>query len=107
MNKLWVRLTVAFVAITLLSVALVALLAMTAATDQFTAYLTGQQSMNQAALADDLTGYYRQNGSGDGVHAAIPPSAAAGMGRGRGGDKWHGRKWHRADARRGSRNVSE
>ena len=84
MNKLWVRLTVAFVAITLLSIALVALLAMNAATDQFTAYLTGQQAMNQAALADDLAAYYRQNGSWDGVNAVIAASDTAGMGRGRG-----------------------
>jgi signal transduction histidine kinase len=84
MNKLWVRLTFAFVAITLLSVALVAALASAVATDQFTAYLSGQQVMNEAALSDDLTAYYRQNGSWDGVGALISASDAGGIRRGRG-----------------------
>ena len=89
MNKLWVRLTLAFVAITLASVALVALLANAAAADQFSAYLSGQQAMNQATLADDLAAFYRRTGSWEGVDvvigAASTGDASGMMGRGRGG----------------------
>jgi two-component system OmpR family sensor kinase/two-component system sensor histidine kinase BaeS len=86
MNRLWVRLTFAFVAITLLSVGIVALLANNAATSQFQAYLTNQEMMNQAGQVEALAAYYQQNGGWDGADALLETGGTGmmGMGRGRG-----------------------
>jgi two-component system OmpR family sensor kinase/two-component system sensor histidine kinase BaeS len=86
MNRLWVRLTIAFVAITLLSVGIVAALANSAATNQFQTYLSNQEMLNQAGLVDELAAYYKQNGSWSGVETILDSSGAGmlGMGRGRG-----------------------
>lgn len=83
MNRLWVRLTFAFVAITLLSVALVSTLANSAATNQFHEYLYRQEIVNQSGLVDDLAAYYQTNHSWQGV-AVVMDASAAGQGQGRG-----------------------
>ena len=85
MNRLWVRLTIAFVVVTLIGVAAVALLADTSATDQFRQYLSHQEMMNQAGLGDELAAFYQRTGSWDGVEEIL---ATAGTGMGMGG---HGR----------------
>ncbi len=92
MNRLWVRLTCAFIAITLISVILVAVLANSAATDQFQQYLAGQELVNQTSLVGNLGAYYQQHGNWNGV-ATILEAAGAGtggsgmMGRGRGSNR--------------------
>ncbi|MBI3731874.1 MAG: HAMP domain-containing histidine kinase [Chloroflexi bacterium] len=54
MNRLWVRLTAAFVAVTLVSVGTVALLAGWNASDQFRQYVYHQDELAQNDLADEL-----------------------------------------------------
>jgi two-component system OmpR family sensor kinase/two-component system sensor histidine kinase BaeS len=87
MNRLWVRLTFAFVVVTLIGVAAVALLADAAASEQFQQYLTHQEMMNQGGLLDELAAYYQQKGSWDNVAVVLDvagPGMGMGAGRGRG-----------------------
>jgi two-component system OmpR family sensor kinase/two-component system sensor histidine kinase BaeS len=67
MNRLWVRLTLAFVLVTLVGVSTVALLANLSASRQFRYYLVHSGMMGQSNLADDLAAYYERQGSWDGV----------------------------------------
>ena len=103
MNRLWVRLTIAFVGVTLVGVAAVAWLANTAATDQFQQYLTRQELMNQDALLDELAVYYEQTGTWDnvasvlaGAGSAMGPAMGPGMGAGMGAG------WRRGATRGGA-----
>lgn len=73
MNRLWVRLTAAFVAVTLVSVGTVALLAGWNASDQFRQYVYHQDELAQNDLADELAAFYQQRGSWDGVGALLAP----------------------------------
>ncbi|MDH4135300.1 MAG: ATP-binding protein [Anaerolineae bacterium] len=67
MNRLWVRLTLAFVLVTLVGVSTVALLANLSASSQFRRYLVHNEMMGQGNLADDLAAYYERQGNWDGV----------------------------------------
>jgi two-component system OmpR family sensor kinase len=67
MNRLWVRLTLAFVLITLVGVSTVALLANLSASSQFRHYLARSQMMGWDNLTNDLAAYYEGQGSWDGV----------------------------------------
>ncbi len=67
MNKLWVRLTFAFVVVTLIGVAAVALLTDWSAGSRFRDFLMHQAMMEPGGLTDDLAGYYQQNGNWNGV----------------------------------------
>ena len=84
MNRLWVRLTFAFIAITLAGVAAVALLANATATTSFKDYLSRQEMLNQSGIVDTLAAYYRANGNWDGVANVLDSTASGSMGRGRG-----------------------
>jgi two-component system OmpR family sensor kinase/two-component system sensor histidine kinase BaeS len=67
MNRLWVRLTLAFVLITLVGVSTVALLANLSAGSQFRHYLARSQMMGWGNLINDLAAYYERQGSWDGA----------------------------------------
>jgi two-component system OmpR family sensor kinase/two-component system sensor histidine kinase BaeS len=67
MNRLWVRLTLAFVLVTLVGVSTVALLANLSASSQFRRYLIHNEMMGQGNLADVLAVYYERQGNWDGV----------------------------------------
>jgi len=67
MNRLWVRLTLAFVAVTLIGVSAVALLTDWSASTQFRQFLIHEQMMAPDGLTDVLVGYYQQNGNWNGV----------------------------------------
>jgi two-component system OmpR family sensor kinase len=67
MNRLWMRLTLAFVLVTLVGVSTVALLANLSASTQFRRYLVHNQMMGQGNLADDLAAYYESQGNWNGV----------------------------------------
>ena len=71
MNRLWVRLTVALVLVTLVSVMIVALLANVTATTQFRQFVGRQDAINQARLTEALADYYQTNGSWDGVSTVL------------------------------------
>lgn len=83
MNRLWVRLTLAFVAVTLVAVVTVAVLADTGIGRNFRQYAAGQAAA-QDPLVATLAAYYAQHGSWDGVAAVMPNMGGAGHGQGRG-----------------------
>jgi signal transduction histidine kinase len=83
MNRLWVRLTLAFIAITLLGVVSVAVLADVLADQAFRQYVTRQDMVVQSGLLDNLAIYYQRQGNWNGVAAIL--SSAPGSGAGRGG----------------------
>jgi two-component system OmpR family sensor kinase len=79
MNRLWVRLTLAFVLVTLVGVSTVALLANLSASSQFRRYLIHNEMMGwgnpstglRTSLTDDLAAYYERRGSWDGVEGVF------------------------------------
>jgi two-component system OmpR family sensor kinase len=87
MNRLWVRLTLAFVLVTLVGVSTVALLANLSASSQFRRYLIHNEMMGwgnpsaplragpstglRTSLTDDLAAYYERQGSWDGVESVF------------------------------------
>jgi two-component system OmpR family sensor kinase/two-component system sensor histidine kinase BaeS len=88
-NRLSVRLALAFVGVTLAAVAVVALLADWQAVGEFRQFLGQQAALQQTALAEQLAEYYQRNGRWDGVEsllAAVGP-AGRGAGAGRGGPR--------------------
>ncbi len=92
MKRLWVRLTLAFLAVALVAVGLVAVLSARATGEEFRQYVVGQGMMAaQPAWIGTLEGYYARNGSWDGVSSILSefsPGMGAGMGaagQGRGG----------------------
>jgi signal transduction histidine kinase len=85
MNRLWVRLTFAFVAVTLVGVAAVALLTDWGAGGRFRDFLMHQELMVPGAIADDLSSYYQQRGNWTGVGQVFSgPIMPFGFGRGMG-----------------------
>ncbi len=83
MNRLWVRLTLAFVAITLVGVVSVAVLSDVLASQAFRQYVTRQDIVVQSGLLDDLAIFYQRQGNWNGVETIL--SNAPGSGAGRGG----------------------
>jgi signal transduction histidine kinase len=87
-NRLWVKLTLAFVAVALAAVGVVAVLAARTTGAEFQEYVVSTGMMAQASYADALVEYYAANGSWAGVEAVLSqfgPGMGMGMGRGRGG----------------------
>ena len=84
MNRLWVRLTLAFAVITLVSVGTVAVLADWQAGNEFQQYVGQQQMLALGGLADDLAAYYQRVGSWNGVETTLANYPGPGMGLGRG-----------------------
>jgi two-component system OmpR family sensor kinase len=82
MNKLWVRLTLAFVLVILVGVSTVALLANRSASSQFRRYLARSEMMDWGSLADDLAAYYERQGSWDGVEVVFEDVGGPMMQRG-------------------------
>jgi two-component system OmpR family sensor kinase len=71
MSRLWVRLTLAFVLVTLVGVSTVALLANLNASRQFRYYLAHSEMMGRGSLAEELAAYYERQGSWDGVEGVF------------------------------------
>lgn len=85
MNRLWVRLTFAFVAVTLIGVATVALLTDWSAGREFRQFLAQQDVAAQGGLLDDLAAFYQRNGTWIGVSdvfAGLPTASGTGRGMG-------------------------
>lgn len=85
MNRLWVRLTLAFILVTLVGVSTVALLANLSASSQFRRYLMHNEMMGQGNLVNTLAAYYERRGSWKGVESAFegmggPMQPGRGMG---------------------------
>ncbi len=85
MNRLWVRLTVAFVAVTLVGAGTVALLVDWQAGNQFRQYLAQQDNIAQSGLLEELAAFYQPAGNWDGVAVVfadfvMPRGSGQGMG---------------------------
>ncbi len=84
MNRLWVRLTLAIAACTLVSVGTVAVFADWQASNEFQQYVGQQQMLAQSGLVDELAAFYQRQGSWDGVQVILASYAGPGMGGGAG-----------------------
>ncbi len=85
MNRLWVKLTAAFLAVSLVAIGVVAAFALRTTSSQFRQYVVATGMGAQAGWADVLTDYYAGRGSWDGVETLLAELGPGGMGRGRGG----------------------
>ncbi len=85
MNRLWIKLTLAFLAIALTAIGVVAVVAQRATGEQFRRYVVASGMMSQSAWAETLTNTYAINGSWEGIDKVLAQlSPGNGMGRGRG-----------------------
>ncbi len=71
MNRLWVRLALAFIVVNLIVVLAIAWLADTSATNQFQQYLMRQDMLTQMGLVDELAALYQRTGNWDGASQVI------------------------------------
>jgi two-component system OmpR family sensor kinase/two-component system sensor histidine kinase BaeS len=83
MNRLWVRLALAFVLVTTIGVAVFAVLANWSATNAFRNYIARQEAFLSSGEVDALAAYYAAHGSWDGVGGILPGPAGNGRGAGR------------------------
>jgi two-component system OmpR family sensor kinase/two-component system sensor histidine kinase BaeS len=83
MNRLWVRLALAFGLVTLVAVIVAALLANYQVSSDFRRYVFHNQ-MLESTLPPTLTDYYTSNGSWAGVESVLANIRGPGMGMGRG-----------------------
>ena len=93
MNTLWVRLTIAFTAATLVSIAVVALVANSQVSTDFRQFYMHSQ-VQQSGLIEQLGAYYGSSGSWKGVETQSCHRQGTGAGRGAGQGAWD-RVWAR------------
>ena len=84
MNRLWFRLTLAFVGVTLIGVLTVTLLVDWQAGSEFRQYVMRQNVLSQSGVLDDLAALYQRQGNWNGVADTLATSSRGGQGRGRG-----------------------
>lgn len=86
MNRLGVRFALAFVAVTLLGVGIVAVFANLSADLNFRRFLQRQARLEESGAAETLAAYYQLKGSWEGLEQAlVPPVGMMGRGHGMGG----------------------
>jgi two-component system OmpR family sensor kinase len=83
MNRLWVRLSLAFVFVAAISALAVAVLATNSAENQFRQYVARRDMLTQSGLLDSLTAYYQATGAWHGVEGVLAQFSGRGQGRGR------------------------
>jgi signal transduction histidine kinase len=83
-RSLAVKLALAFVAVTLLSVAVVAYVSGRVTTEQFAVYVNRGGQLRAEAAAPEFAAYYARTGGWDGVEALVTAWVASGRGSGRG-----------------------
>ena len=83
MNRLWVRLSLAFVLVTALGVGLFAALASWSATTAFRNYVARQEMFLSSGELETLGAYFADQGSWDGVGSILPQPGGNGRGQGR------------------------
>jgi len=81
-NRLWVKLTAAFLAVALAAIGVVALLTVRTTDNQFRQYVVASGMGMQEGLAASLTSYYARNGSWTGVESLLASAGPGGMGMG-------------------------
>lgn len=85
MNRLWVRLALAFIAVHLIVVLAIAWFADTVTSQQFQQYLMRQDMLAQTGLVDELAALYQRTGNWEGASQVIALyNVPAGRGRGLG-----------------------
>jgi two-component system OmpR family sensor kinase/two-component system sensor histidine kinase BaeS len=82
-DRLWIRLTLAFVTVIAITLVTVALLASSGVGRDFQQYLTRRDALVQEGLLDSLLAYYQRNGNWEGV-SSVFASEDSGRGQGRG-----------------------
>ena len=82
MNRLWVKLSLAFLAISLAAIGVVAVLSARATREQFRQYVVASGMAGQMGWAQSLTEYYATEGSWAGVEALLAQLGPGGMGMG-------------------------
>ncbi len=86
MNRLWVKLTLAFVAVALLAVAVVAAVVLRATGDEFRQYVVRSNMMLSPQAVENLATYYATYGTWQGVEPLLEETAPGqGMGQMMGG----------------------
>ncbi len=83
MNRLWVRLSLAFVLVTAIGVAVFALLVNWSATSAFRNYVARQDVFLSSGEMDTLAAYYAEHGSWEGVEGVVTQPGGNGRGGGR------------------------
>ncbi len=83
MNRLWVRLSLAFVFVAVISALAVAVLATSVASNQFQQYVARRDLLAQTGILQNLATYYETNGNWVGVESVLAQFAGGGPGRGR------------------------
>ena len=94
LNRLWVKLTLAFLAVALLAVGVAALLSLRFTGDEFRQYVVRNNVMAEPFLSESLSAYYAANGGWVGVETALADfwkSSGAGQGAGMGAGMGQGR----------------
>ena len=94
LNRLWVKLTLAFLAVALLAVGIAALLSLRFTGDEFRQYVVRNNVMAEPFLSESLSAYYAANGGWGGVETALAEfwrSSGAGQGVGMGAGMGQGR----------------
>jgi two-component system OmpR family sensor kinase/two-component system sensor histidine kinase BaeS len=81
-NRLWVKLSLAFLAISLAAIGVVAVLSARATREQFRQYVVASGMAGQMGWAQTLTEYYAAEGSWAGVEALLAQLGPGGMGMG-------------------------
>ena len=71
LNKLWFRLTIAFLLVAIIGVAVVAFLANRATSAGFSRFLEGEATAQVAQLRSDLVAYYRERGNWNGAEVLL------------------------------------
>jgi len=81
-NRLWIKLSLAFLAISLAAIGVVAVLSARATREQFRQYVVASGMAGQMGWAQNLTEYYAAQGSWAGVEALLAQLGPGGMGMG-------------------------
>lgn len=84
MNRLWVKLTLAFLGASLAAIGLVAAISLRATGQQFRQYVVSSGSAGQQGWAQLLQEYYGEQGSWEGAGELLAQAGGAGLGPGRG-----------------------
>ena len=84
MNRLWVRLTLAFTVVIVVGMATIAFLVDWSAGSEFRQYVARQNMLSQSGLLDDLVAFYQQNHSWSGIEDLMANTNRPGGGKGRG-----------------------
>ena len=82
MNRLWVRLTLAFGLVALIGTGTIALLTDWQAGQQVRQYLARQDALSQSGLLDELAAFYRSHGNWQGVAEVIAAYSSTGRNQG-------------------------